>query len=184
MTDAFDQVYERLLVVRCQAGDAGALAEIVGRYQARLSYFLRKIVGPQAVIDDLLQEVWLDVFRAITKLNDPAAFPAWIYRIARDRAYRQLREAKRLTAMDTTAEIAAPEHDEDEEFTEDEAQLVHDCLDELSQEHREVLVLRFLEALSYEGIAAIVGCGVGTVRSRLHYAKLALRKAVERRRLR
>jgi len=91
-----DQLYERMLVVRCQAGDAGAFEELVGRYQPRLSYFLRKLMDEWDGAEDLLQDVWLDVFRSVPRLTDPAAFAAWVYRIARDRAYRELRRRVKL----------------------------------------------------------------------------------------
>ena len=71
---------------------------------------------------------------------------------------------------------------DEETFAADDVRLVHECLDELTPPHREVLVLRFLESMSYEAIADVVGCGVGTIRSRLHYAKQALRAAIERKR--
>src|SRR5205085_12653515 len=86
MTDAADRLYERLLVLRCQAGDEAAFAELVGRYGPRLAYYLRKMLGPDA--DDALQEVWLDVVRGVGRLADPGAFPAWLYRVARVRVLR------------------------------------------------------------------------------------------------
>lgn len=185
MADALDQLHERMLVVRCQAGDECAFAEIVERYHARLNYFLRKTLGRSSglsSVDDLLQDVWLDVFRSITRLRDAAAFPAWIYRIARNRAYRELRRPIRTVSVDSEADIAADDDTSADQFSAEEAGLVHECLDELTQEHREVLVLRFLEEMNYDDIGDVVGCGVGTVRSRLHYAKKALRVAIERKR--
>lgn len=181
MTDAIDQLYERMLIARCQAGDADAFTEIVGRYQARLRYFLRKIGGAETSVDDLLQDVWLDVFRSLVKLNDPAAFPAWVYRIARDRAFREFRRTERLTLLEADTANELLDEESDTAFTAEDARLVHECLDELTPRHREVLVLRFLEAMSYEDIARVVGCNVGTIRSRLHYGKQALRAAIERR---
>jgi RNA polymerase sigma-70 factor (ECF subfamily) len=181
MTDALDQLYERMQIARCQAGDAEAFAEIVGRYHARLHYFLRKMFGDAGRVDDLLQDVWLDVFRSLAKLRDPGAFAAWVYRIARDRASRDLRQSKRILPIDDQPEPAEADEDANDSFTEEDARLVHECLDELTREHREVLVLRFMEAMDYEQISAVVGSGVGTVRSRLHYAKRALRTAIEKR---
>jgi len=184
MMDPFDQLYERMLVARCQLGDADAFAAIVDRYQVRLRYFLRKTLGGlgnASSVDDLLQDVWLNVFRSLPRLNDPTAFPAWIYRIARDRAYQELRQSKRAVPTENCHECAAPADVSDESFSTEEVGLIHDCLNELTQEHREALVLRFLQDMSYESIAAVVDCSVGTVRSRLHYAKKSLRSAIDRR---
>ena len=84
--------------------------------------------------------------------------------------------------IDARADCEVPADEPDEVFKADEAELVHECLDELTQEHREVLVLRFLEEISYDDIADVVGCSVGTVRSRLHDAKKALRGGIHGRR--
>ena len=82
MTDRVERLYERLLVLRCQTGDAAAFAELVARYGPRLGYYLRKLLGGLDGAEDLLQEAWIDVFRHIPNLRDPAAFSAWLYRIA------------------------------------------------------------------------------------------------------
>jgi RNA polymerase sigma-70 factor, ECF subfamily len=179
MTDAADpdRLYERVLVLRCQAQDETAFEEIVALYTPRLRYYLRKMLGGVQATEDALQEVWLDAFRGITRLIEPGAFPAWIYRLARDRAFRELRRRRShlpLEDFDLIDESTDPE-----EFSAEDAERIHDALDTLMPEHREVLVLRFIEDLTYEEIAGIVGCHLGTVRSRLHYAKRALRRVIE-----
>ena len=172
MSDELDLIYERVLVVRSQAGDEAALVELVGRYQVRLGYFLRKLVGKSA--DDVLQEVWLDVLRGLPRLSDPQAFRAWVYRIARDRAFGLLRKSQR--AEQPLGETDVPDDSEaDNGFDAEDAARIHAALDRLPPEQREVLVLRFVESMSYESIARVTGLPVGTVRSRLFYAKRALR---------
>jgi RNA polymerase sigma-70 factor (ECF subfamily) len=177
--DSSDRLYERLLVLRCQAGDAAAFAELVERYQPRLRYYLRKMLRDPQDADDALQEVWFDAFRALPRLADAGALRAWLYRIARDRAVRQLR--RRRPPRQGLEELdPIDERTEAEDFAEDDAQRIHAALDELAEEHREVLVLRYVETMTYEEIARVVGRQVGTIRSRLHYAKHALRNALER----
>lgn len=176
MTDAADRLYERVLVLRCQARDEAAFEEIVARYTPRLRYYLRKMLGGVQTVEDALQDVWLDAFRGITKLLEPGAFPAWIYRLARDRAYRELRRPH--LPLDGFHSIM-DEADDAGGFSAEDAEQIHGALDTLMPEHREVLVLRFIEDMTYEEIAEIVGCRLGTVRSRLHYAKRALRHAIE-----
>src|SRR5688500_12888113 len=95
MTVPAEQIYERLLVLRAQAGDEAAFGELVEAYSPRLRYFLRKLVASADGADDTLQDVWLDVFRHLPKLNDPQAFVAWLYRVARDRAFGRLRKTRR-----------------------------------------------------------------------------------------
>jgi RNA polymerase sigma-70 factor, ECF subfamily len=176
MADDGDRLYERLLVLRCQAGDETAFAELVERYDPRLRYYLRRLAGDGA--DDAVQEVWIDVWRGVARLNDAAAFAAWLYRIARDRAFRTLRRTRPPPLPLTEADLA--DDGPDEEFRAEDAARIHAALGGLAPEHREVLVLRFLEDMTYDDVARVLGCPVGTVRSRLHYAKRALRRALEK----
>jgi RNA polymerase sigma-70 factor (ECF subfamily) len=178
MSDAAERLYERVLVVRCQTGEPAALAELIARYGPRLRFYLRKMAG-DAVADDLLQDVWIDVFARIAQLNDPVAFGAWVYRIARDKAYRQLR-ARRVPLVALDEEPADESSGAEEEWTAEDAAQVRAALDELPPAQREVLLLQFVEEMNYEQIAALTACPVGTVRSRIHYAKRALRAAIER----
>jgi RNA polymerase sigma-70 factor (ECF subfamily) len=179
MTDTPRQLREQILVSRCQAGDERAFEEMVSTYGPRLRYYLLKQLGRPEAMDDLLQEVWLDVYRGIVRLRYPGAFRTWIYRIARDRAFRVLRRARVPLQLADEADLAAAEV-EDDSFSAEDARRVHAALDRLSPFHREVLLLRFIEDLPYEDIAQITGCPIGTVRSRIHHAKRLLRQAMER----
>jgi RNA polymerase sigma-70 factor, ECF subfamily len=179
MADTPDWLLERVLVLRCQAEDDGAFAELVERYQPRLRYYLRKMLREGHAAEDALQDVWLDVFRGLPRLADAGAFRAWLYRIARDRAFRELR--KRRAPPQPLEEVELVDGEAGEaELTADDVVRVHAALDRLAADHREVLVLRYVEDMTYDEIARVVGCQVGTVRSRLHYAKRALRGLLER----
>jgi RNA polymerase sigma-70 factor, ECF subfamily len=177
MTDAADRLYERVLILRCQARDEAAFEEIVARYTPRLRYYLRRMLGGVQPAEDALQEVWLDAFRGLPGLIEPGAFPAWIYRLARDRAFRELRRRRVHLPLEDFDLIDQAESAND--FSTEDAARIHHALGVLIPEHREVLVLRFIESMTYEQIAGIVGCQLGTVRSRLHYAKRALRRVIE-----
>lgn len=176
MTEQAEQIYERLLVVRAQAGDEAAVAELVARFSPRLRYFLRKLLASADGAEDALQDVWLDVVRGLARLEDPQALVAWLYRIARDRAYARLRKSRRLELPLDEIGLAEPTVESEEEFSAEDAARIHAALDELPAQQREVLVLRFLEDMAYEEIGRVVSCSVGTVRSRIHYAKKALRE--------
>jgi RNA polymerase sigma-70 factor (ECF subfamily) len=179
MADITDRFYVGILVVRCQAGDPSAFEELVSLYQARLRYFLQKMVQDPHRVDDLLQEVWFDVFRHLPGLADPGAFRAWLYQVARHRAFRELRKRGQVFGSLDGVDLPAP-RDHEDDFSAEEAELVHNALDRLEAEHREVLLLRFLQDMSYEEMARATGCPLGTVRSRLHYAKRALRRVIEK----
>jgi len=178
MNDPAELIYERVLVVRAQAGDDAAFAELVERYSPRLRYFLRKVLASADGAEDALQDVWLDVFRHLQRLADPQALKAWLYRIARDRAFGRLRKAKRWEQPLDEANVVDPAAADENDFSTEDAAQIHTALDELPSEQREVLVLRFLEEMTYEEIARVVGCQLGTVRSRIYYGKRALRKAI------
>jgi RNA polymerase sigma-70 factor (ECF subfamily) len=182
MTDRHDRLYESLLVLRCQAGDERAFVELVERYHGRLRLFLRQMLRDEHAAEDALQDVWLDAFRGLGKLHDTAAFAGWLYRIARDRAYRVLRKrgGVRLVSLNDEGNPAdLPADDADPGVEPDEQVLVNASLERLPHEQREVLLLRFIEGMSYVQIAAAVGCEIGTVRSRLHYGKRALKREFE-----
>jgi RNA polymerase sigma-70 factor, ECF subfamily len=176
--DAGERLYERLLILRCQTGDANALAELIARYSPGLRLFLTKLSGRASVADDLLQDTWFDVYRKINALRNPEAFTSWLYRIARDKAYRELRvQAAPCLPMDQNLEDLPSA--KEESFSPEDAEAVRAAMDQLPVEQREVLMLRFLEEMSYEQIAEVIGKPIGTVRSRIHYAKLALRAKLE-----
>src|SRR5262249_58690100 len=103
----------------------------------------------------------------------------WIYRIARGMAALALRRNGRASPAAELPELATGSQTEPE-FSPEDAARIHSALDELPADQREVLVLRFLEELSYEEIGVVVGCPLGTVRSRIHYAKAALQKLLEK----
>jgi RNA polymerase sigma-70 factor (ECF subfamily) len=177
---AVGRIFERLLVVRCQTGEAAALAELIARYGPRLRFYLRKMTA-DSVADDLLQDVWIDVFAKIARLNDPDAFAGWVYRIARDRAYRELRRRRIATVAvdERVIDSAGSTVDDEPRWSAEDVEQLRAALDELPIAQREVLLLQFVEQMTYEQIAAVVGCPVGTVRSRIHHAKGALRAALE-----
>ncbi len=179
MTDPAERMYERLLVVRCQTGDEAALAELIERYAPRVRFYLRKMAGDR-YCDDLLQDVWIDVFAKVARLRDADAFGAWIYRIARDKAYKQLSRRRRDHVPIDGLLADSISEESDEEWSAEDVAAVRIALDQLAAEHREVLLLRFVEDMSYDEIGEVIAAPVGTVRSRLHYAKRALRHAIER----
>lgn len=179
MSENTDRLYQRLLVLRCQAGDEKAFAALVAQYQPALRYYLRKVLSGVCDADDVLQEVWLDVFRSIAKLVDADAFRGWLYKVARARALKQFRKRRLDFQPLYEAEVVDAGSNTDS-FTAEAVEIIHQAIDVLPTAQREVLVLRYIEDMSYEEIARIVDCNVGTVRSRLHYAKRALRDQLDK----
>jgi RNA polymerase sigma-70 factor (ECF subfamily) len=160
-------------------GDMGALAELIEKYEKQLRYFIIRLLGDTEISDDIFQDTWLTVIRRIHGLRDAETFAPWLYRIARNKVYQQLRKKKILSKIEENLYVAN-RNEEDDVFSLEDVAKVHRCLKELRPEHREVLMLRFLEQMSYQQIAQVVNCNLGTVRSRIYYAKLALRKQMEK----
>lgn len=167
------------MVFRCQAGDEEAFTRLFERHCGPVKYYLRRMLGSVETAEDVSQGVWLNVLRGIRGLKRLGAFRTWLYTIARREALSQLEREGRVTAADDETDPETLPDDAGDEFSADDAEAVHAALDKLSAVHREALVLRYIEDMSYEEIAAVTGCGLGTVRSRIHYAKGALRRLME-----
>lgn len=167
-----------LLVLRCQAGDETAFSRLMEWFGARTLAHLRGLLGDDA--DDVQQEVWLAVYMRIGALSNPRAFRTWLFQTTRHRAIDFLRSRKREREL---LEEAAREIDfanaPDEGIGGLNQSSVAAALNDLSPPQREVLLLRYEEDMTYAQIAVIVGCSIGTVRSRLHHAKLRLQDAIE-----
>ncbi|UCG86845.1 MAG: sigma-70 family RNA polymerase sigma factor [Gemmatimonadota bacterium] len=163
------------LVLRCQAGDESAFAQLLDWFAERTLAYLEGLVGPDA--EDIHQEVWLSVYRGIRALHNPRAFRTWLFRTTRHHAIDFLRRRKREQRL---LELAAREAADPGTEAWEESEIALDAafldaaMSELSPAHREVMLLRFRDELSYAEIAMVVGCPIGTVRTRLHHAKKKL----------
>jgi len=173
-----EQLIEQMLILRCQMGDKDAFAGLIERYQRPLRYFVGRLLDDAQASEDIFQETWLTVIRRIHGLREPDAFSTWLYRIARNKVYQQLRRNKAWSELND--DIAVPNEQVDDSVSLEDAAKIHKCLKELRPEHKEVLMLRFLEQMPYQQMAQVLNCKLGTVRSRLHYAKLALRTELEK----
>ena len=176
--DSREQLIEQMLILRCQMGDKDALAGLIERYQRPLRYFVSRLLDDAQASEDILQDTWLTVIGRISGLKKPEAFSIWLYRIARNKVYYQLRRKKIWSELNEN--IAAPNPNEEDVVSLEDVAEIHRCLGKLRSEHKEVLMLRFLEHMSYQQISQVVNCNVGTVRSRIYYAKLALKKELEK----
>jgi len=173
------QLYEETLVLRSQIGDESAFEELLKLYGPPLLFFTRKMMQTSPhLVEDVTQEIWLAIYKGLPGLLDAGKFRPWAFRIARDRIYREYRRRKlALEALEECHVEELPDAGSVNAIVDVEE--LHRGLDAISPQHREVLVLCFLEEMSYEEIAGVTGSTLGTVRSRIHYAKRALRNALE-----
>jgi RNA polymerase sigma-70 factor (ECF subfamily) len=173
------QLYEQMLVLRSQIGDEAAFQELLALYGPQLLRFTRKMIESPETVDDLTQEIWAAIFRGLPGLREVDKFRPWAFRIARDRIYRQYRRRNiSILPLGDDELEALPEIGYESPAL--EAGELQQSLELIPPDQREVLMLRFFEEMSYEEIARVTGCTLGTVRSRIHYAKRALRNALER----
>jgi RNA polymerase sigma-70 factor (ECF subfamily) len=169
-------IRDELLVRRCQRGETAAFAELIRQWERRLFYFVRRLAPCEADAWDVLQKIWVRVLRDVRRLRDPGALRPWLYRLARNTAVSHFRLEK------TYRERTEPDPAGDDARTDEgplrlkNVEFVHHALNRLPVAFREVLTLHFLEDMPLEEIAAVVGIPPGTVKSRLHYAKRALRE--------
>jgi len=169
---------EEVLLLRCQVGDKNALTQLIERYQRPLRYFISRLLDDSELTEDIFQDTWLTVIRRMHGLREPDAFSTWLYRIARNKVYHQLRKKKVWSELNE--DMAVSNENENDVVSLEDIAKVHKCLRELRPEHKEVLMLRFLEQMPYQQIAEVLDCSLGTVKSRVYYAKLALKKELEK----
>ena len=183
MEDEARRVRDGWIACRCQLGEPGAFDLLVAEMERPLLGYIIKLLGNEDAALDVLQEVWMKVFRGIGALRAPEAVRTWLYRVARGTAPNRVRQdAARFRGEEPLGETPDEAFDATEAgmgFGQDQVLEVHRALDRLEARHREVLVLLFLEQLTVDEIAAIVGVPPGTVKSRIHSAKKALRGLLE-----
>jgi RNA polymerase sigma-70 factor, ECF subfamily len=172
------------VVARFLEGEKRAFNELVERYQSRLLNFVYRTTGDRERAEDLVQETFIRVYRHIHRFDQSKKFSTWIYTIASNLAKNELRNRSRnplvlfqtikknWTADDRPLEWEDSTYRPDDLFRKRHLkQLVETVVDELPTHHREVFVLREIEGKTYEEIADITGCNLGTVKSRLNRAR-------------
>jgi RNA polymerase sigma-70 factor (ECF subfamily) len=162
------------LVARCQHGDKDALGEFYRSYRAEVARNLHRMLGPgRGDLEDVLQEVFIEVFRSIPRFRGDAKISTWLYRVCVNVALQRLRKRKRRAEV--PAEVAGESvSDETPERGLDNRRrldAVYRILDELAPKKRVVFILHEIEGREPKEIAGIVGAPVLTVRTRLHYAR-------------
>jgi len=178
---------EAQLIARLQRGDEAAFVALVRDHQGPVYRLLLRLLGNRAEAEDVAQEVFVAVFKAMENFRGDSRLSTWIYRIAANHAKNRIKYLARRgrnhrsdfnervdpnnIATDTTARIDRP----DRLVEGYQAQgLLEQALQKLDEDQRTLVVLRDLEHLSYEDVQRITGLPIGTVKSRLHRARLSL----------
>lgn len=180
---------DALLVERTLAGDAHAYELLVLKYQRRIQRLISRMVRDGDLVEDIAQETFIRAYRALHQFRGDAQFYTWLYRIAVNTAKKFLLELKRDPLVTQAARQTDGDEDETSrpgnEPTTDEkpesvlaaneiAQAVNAAMEALPEDLRQAVTLREIEGLSYEEIAAVMDCPIGTVRSRIFRAREAI----------
>jgi len=178
------------LVERVQRGDQRAFEMLVVKYQRRIERLIGRMVRDVDLVEDIAQETFIRAYRALPSFRGESAFYTWLYRIAVNTAKKAMIGLQRDPVMTESAVASRADSDEDAPRVENEltdgetpesllasrqvAETVHAAMADLSDELRQAITLREIEGLSYDEIAEIMSCPIGTVRSRIFRAREAI----------
>jgi len=178
-----DREIDQQLVERAQRGDKQAFELLVAKYQRKLARLLSRFVRDAAEVEDVTQEAFIKAYRALPSFRGESAFYTWLYRIGINTAKNYLvamgRRAPTTTEFDSEdaenfddgdqlRDVNTPEN---ELMSKQIAKTVTDTMEALPEELRTAIVLREIDGLSYEDIATVMNCPIGTVRSRIFRAR-------------
>ncbi|HET9664909.1 MAG TPA: RNA polymerase sigma factor RpoE [Burkholderiales bacterium] len=181
-----DREVDQQLVERAQRGDKQAFELLVSKYQRKLARLLSRFIRDATEVEDVTQEAFIKAYRALPTFRGDSAFYTWLYRIGINTAKNYLvamgrraptttdfdsDEAENFEDGDQLRDLNTPEN---EMMSRQVAETVNQTLEELPEELRTAITLREIEGLSYEDIASIMNCPIGTVRSRIFRAREAI----------
>lgn len=188
MDDTFARDTDEQLVARVQQGDKRSFDLLVLKYQHKVMSLVRRFVKDQTEAEDVAQEAFIKAYRAINSFRGDSAFYTWLYRIAVNTAKNALDARKRRPGSDVDIDdvedfafsdnLRVEENPETLLASEDMHRIIEETLAVLPEELRRALMLREFDGLSYEDIAEIMQCPIGTVRSRIFRAREAIDIAI------
>ena len=181
-----DREVDQQLVLRAQRGDKRAFELLVAKYQRKLGRLLSRLVRDPAEVEDVTQEAFIKAYRALPAFRGDSAFYTWLYRIGINTAKNYLMAMGRRAPTSTEVEAEEAEGFEEGEqlrdintpesvlLSNEIAETVNSTIEQLPEELRTAIQLREIEGMSYEDIAQVMNCPIGTVRSRIFRAREAI----------
>jgi len=178
MTESIDHEQQSWWILSAQSGSHEALNELFKSIQESLFRYILSLVNDRALAEDILQEVFIRIYRKLKWLKEPAAFRAWAYQIATREVFRHLKREKhwreQVRSEDKLNLIRA--EDKNEAFPTELLQQLPGLVASLPTRSRAAIVLRYLHEMSLAETAAVLGIPVGTVKSRLSYGLEIMRR--------
>ena len=177
-----DRKQEIFLVLRSQAGDLKAFDELLESVQQALFRYIYRLTGEHASAEDILQEVFIIIYRKLRWLENPKLFRAWAYRIASRETFRRLKMERRWSEQIRDDEFLEriPGDEKAETYEPELIAKIPEFLAEISPAARAVIVLHYLEEMTLNETAEVLDIAVGTAKSRLAYGLQSLRKNLEK----
>jgi RNA polymerase sigma-70 factor (ECF subfamily) len=172
---------DETLVVRIAANDRLAMQALFARHHVRIYRFVLRLVGDRELAEDLLNDVFLDVWRQAARFEGRSAVSTWLLAIARFKALSSLRR-RSDQELDQATAAALEDPGDDPEVAirkKDQGDIVRQCLSRLSPEHREIIDLVYYQAMTISHVACIVGIPESTVKTRMFYARKRLADLLE-----
>lgn len=182
-----------VLVARAQAGDTAAYDELVTRHRGRIFAMIRQMIKNEADAWDLSQEAFIKAWKALPRFEAKARFSTWLYRIAHNVVYDWVRRKRPEGGSELNDEIFGTDQIDPGSLTtptlerrpddalavEELREKIESALSKLSPEHRQSVVLKDVQGLAYKEIAEVMDCSIGTVMSRLYYARQKLQSLLK-----
>ena len=183
-----EAVRENKLIKKAQSGNVKAFEKIIDTYQVKIYNMVYRMSGNQNDAFDITQEVLIKIFRNINSFKFESKFSTWVYRVVSNTCLDEMKKIKRKSAYSLDAELITDDGElnveipDSQPLPEDELEgkeirdSITEAISRLSLEHQNVIILRDINGLSYDEIANIIDCSVGTVKSRVSRARKALKK--------
>ncbi len=167
-------------VLRSQSGDRRALDELLEAVQEPLYRYIFRLVGERTLTEDILQEVFIRIYRKLRWLREPELFRPWAYRIASREAFKHLKRERRWVEQvrDESTLEAIPAQSSEESYAPELIEHLPQLISRVSPASRAVLILHYLHEMPLAEVAAVLGLALGTVKSRLAYGLESLRSAI------
>jgi RNA polymerase sigma-70 factor (ECF subfamily) len=178
--DGMQPEQENWWVLRAQSGDREALDELLKVVQEPLYRYIYRLVGERQLAEDILQEVFILIYRKLGWLQEPSLFRSWAYRIASREAFRRLKRERRWAEQirDEAILEAIPTETPEEAATPELIEKLPSLIARVSPASRAVLILHYLHEIPLSEVASVLGIALGTAKSRLSYGLSSLRRAL------
>jgi RNA polymerase sigma-70 factor, ECF subfamily len=171
---------DEALIGKIASGNRLAMHVLYARHHARVYRFILRLIGNEAAAEDLTSEVFLSVWRQAHRFEERSTVTTWLLAIARYKSLAELRRRPELSASDEDLETSDPADDPEAALQRKRrGEILHDCLRQLSREHREIIDLVYYHEKSVQEVAQIVGIPGNTVKTRMFYARRKLSELLQ-----